>query len=138
MHNVPHKFEIKPRCFPFNKNGQKIRTENCTAFSSAGWYLPCCWIDTNHNHLKENYMNLWDAELHISTGISPREVLNSNQWKNFFKKIFQSPKNASETCKYYCGSIIYKSCIQKNISSLTSEEKDSIKKTNFYKEQIKE
>ena len=122
MNPKPISFEIDPVCVPFDKNGEEREQQNCVAFGSHGWYMPCCWCDQSQD-TRNNYMDMYSKHLHASTGITPREVLESPEWQNFFKVIFEDPQNSSHVCQKYCGIINYDDGTKRNVVGFTDQER---------------
>ena len=102
------KLEIRPKCFPFDKDGNNVRytMSNCIAFTASGNYLPCCWMDT-FDCKRDNVHNLFDEELNVKSGKTPLEIISSPQWNNFYKLLFEDPDAACNKCKMACGHVIH-------------------------------
>lgn len=95
--------KIKPKCIPYNEN---LEYTDCVGnfpnFTSAGFLLPCCWLD-HVPMLKENYQNLWDEELNIKNVNSIDDIFYSKQWKNFYKMLLNEQERAHDICWKNCG-----------------------------------
>ena len=58
--------KLKPQCMPHRFDFSKARDlGNFPNFTSAGFMMPCCWLDHMSSKKQENYANLWDEELNI-------------------------------------------------------------------------
>ena len=42
-------------------------------------------------------------ELNLKTGITYKEIMESDNWKNFYKQLFQDPESSHDICKQCCG-----------------------------------
>ena len=134
----PVDFEIDPVCVPFDKTGKERKEMfNCIAFGSHGWYMPCCWCDQPQDTLN-NYMDLYSNHLHVSTGIEPKDVIESPEWQNFFKLIFEDPKNASHVCQKWCGVINYEDGTKKRVISIPDREREALGDDPEFKEFFEE
>lgn len=71
-------------------------------YSATGYILPCCYSD---NHNIEDFKFLMKEELSLNNvNDIHKDIINSDEWKNFFKLLLESPESAPRSCKYYCGS----------------------------------
>ena len=53
----------------------------------------------------EDFKNLMKEELLLNNiNDIHKDIINSNEWKDFFKLLLESPESAPRSCKYYCGS----------------------------------
>lgn len=98
--------QIKPKCFPYDKDGNFVRSsmKNCPAHTASGYLLPCCWLDRASVVAKDDELNgVRVPELHLNTGITYKEIVESDNWKNFYKQLFEDPENAHKICKECCG-----------------------------------
>ena len=84
------------------------------AYSATGYILPCCYAD---NHNIEDFNSLMKDNLLIDNIENINDIINSNEWLNFFKLLKENPENAPRSCKYYCRSEwnTKKRTIKKNI-----------------------
>lgn len=82
------KLKLNPKCLQLNHQ---------LGHSSEGYLLPCCMTD--HAAIPE----LWKPHLKLENNESVGNILNSNEWLNFFKKLKFFPDNAPELCKKFCG-----------------------------------
>ena len=72
------------------------------AYSATGYILPCCYAD---NHNIEDFKNLMKKEISLNNvNDIHKDIINSKEWKDFFKLLLESPQLAPRACKYYCGS----------------------------------
>lgn len=101
--NLMSEFVIEPKCFPFDIDGNPKQLENCPAHTATGYLLPCCWLDITNGNLEDELNGVRVPELHLSTGITYKEIVHSHQWKNFYIKLFTSPETAVDKCKEKCG-----------------------------------
>ena len=86
------KNNFKPKC---------LLTDRDLSFSSTGHILPCCWLNTS---MKEKHIDkLFSEKLHIENNDTVREIIDSDEWKNFFDKLENDPIGSlPSTCELYC------------------------------------
>ena len=99
---------IEPKCFPFDKDGNDIRNQmlNCPAHTATGYLVPCCWMDRSIVVANDDDLNgVRVPELNLKTGITYKEIMESDNWKNFYKQLFQDPESSHDICKQCCGLI---------------------------------
>lgn len=92
---------LKPECMPGNIDRKGyIRG---FAYTSQGYLLPCCWLDTQRlvNELRK--YGLFDKELRLENNSTVYDILNSKQWQKFIHIINNDPDNAPSQCKKKCG-----------------------------------
>ena len=96
---------IEPKCFPFDKDGNDVEMRQCPAHTAAGYLLPCCWLDRAVVAVENDTLNgVRVPELHLDNK-SYVEIINSEQWKDFYKQLFNDPANAHQICKECCGMV---------------------------------
>lgn len=78
--------EVKPRCL--NETTPKY-------YSTTGHLLPCCWLDSHKDEVKE----LFDDSLTLNKN-TVDDIINSDIWKKFNDKIKSDPY---EICRKRCG-----------------------------------
>ena len=78
--------EVVPRCL--NKTTPMY-------YAAGGHILPCCWLDSHKEEVKE----LYDPTLTLNKN-SIKEIINSNIWKEFNNKIKTDPYTI---CRKRCG-----------------------------------
>jgi len=90
--------KIDPKCLKFNSPKNKG-----AAYTSDGFLLPCCWIDDPpvYRYLLE--MGMKDPELALENNDCLEDIFTSDQWENFFQKLFNDPDRCSFMCKKKCG-----------------------------------
>jgi len=97
---------IEPKCWPFDKDGNNIRNQmqNCPAHTASGYLVPCCWLDRSHIVARNDTLNgIRVPELNLNTGITYKEIMESDQWRNFYKELLESPETAHQICRECCG-----------------------------------
>ena len=65
----PKDIRIKPRCLTF----QPKSYHKPAAYTADGFMLPCCWLDSHKEEVKE----LYDPTLTLNKN-SIKEIINSN------------------------------------------------------------
>lgn len=81
---------FKPKC---------IHTNRDLSFSNTGHILPCCWLNTQNKEI--GVSKLFDSKLHIDNN-TVEEILNSEDWKNFFNILKNDSSKVPFTCKRFC------------------------------------
>lgn len=82
---------IRPKCLYNNKD---------LAFTTTGHLTPCCWAN---NSFEEPFLkDLLSPEMHIDNFNSLEEILESKPWSKLYEILLTDPKNAPQTCKFYC------------------------------------
>lgn len=82
---------IDPKCL----NGK-----NCFGFSAKGYLLPCCWAD---NYIRMKYFSeLVQEKFHLSNVDSIDEIVNSQEWQDFYRGLIDNPEEAPQVCKDFC------------------------------------
>jgi len=74
---------------------------NGLAFTASGHLLPCCYLYKYHNY-KNNTKNLWDDELRVDRNDDLLDIIESEQWYNFHKELYEHPENACKECHTHC------------------------------------
>ena len=84
---------ITPKC---------ISGENCIAYSSTGYLLPCCWADQMDRRLEFSQLLLDKFKLENVSSVD--DIIRSDEWQSFYKGLLEDPDNAPTVCKNYCKS----------------------------------
>lgn len=92
--------KLKPRCFVENKD--HYGWLQGIAYTSEGYVLPCCWVDSigRIDDLKKH--NLLDKELKLINNSSVNDIVTSTQWQDFYKMLKENPEEAPIKCKQKC------------------------------------
>jgi hypothetical protein len=91
--NQTSTIKIVPKC---------LRADHELIYSATGYILPCCYAD---NHNIEDFKNLMKEDLSLNNiNDIDKNIINSKEWKDFFKLLLESPESAPRSCKYYCSS----------------------------------
>ena len=90
--------KIRPKCLAFGERDLKG-----AAYTSDGFMLPCCWMDDPpvHNYIVK--AGLKDPELALANNERLEDIFVSDQWENFFQKLYKDPDACSYMCKKKCG-----------------------------------
>jgi len=84
---------LKPKCFG--------RME--AAVNAQGFLLPCCWCDTPKTLNDINFKKLVNSKFHLSKVKDIKEVLYSNEWKEFRENLKKNNVNKlPDMCKIKC------------------------------------
>lgn len=83
---------------PVNSDGSHCgQVANMPNFTSAGWILPCCWLD--HVPLRKvNFGGLFDPELNIQNVDNIKDIFRSKQWREFYYNLV----NDQDKCHHIC------------------------------------
>lgn len=87
--------KINPKC---------LLTKRSLSLSNTGHLMPCCWLNTKYT--QKGIVQLFKSEHHLDNNSNINDIINSNDWKNFFKVLKEDPKNAPFTCKSFCNTDI--------------------------------
>lgn len=93
--------KIKPRCS--KEHYKDYREIKGVAYASNGYLLPCCWLDVKHieHELKEH--GFYDEDLKLSNVEAVEDILTSNVWKEYMRKLEEEPEKCVSRCRLYCG-----------------------------------
>tara|TARA_B100001093_G_scaffold123831_1_gene116424 strand:+ start:3084 stop:3374 length:291 start_codon:yes stop_codon:yes gene_type:complete len=58
-----------------------------TAYTSDGYLLPCCWVDTPRSHITLKHLGMKNKELLVSNNNEITDIFQSDQWIDFFTMI---------------------------------------------------
>lgn len=97
--------KIEPRCLALGRNKQNNGRTKQIQFSSYGYFLPCCECDTVVSREEFERLGFFDDNFHISKINNTEDVkaiLNSKQWKNFYKGLLDDPENSPKICQEFC------------------------------------
>lgn len=70
--------------------------------TAQGWLLPCCWMERGQTPIDSIHETLFEEDIKLSNVNSINDILNSNQWQNFYKSL-QSYETACTRCQSKCG-----------------------------------
>ena len=87
---------LEPKCKNEAKKPQGLY------YSSQGYILPCCWLDTTKMTDVKNH-GLLDENLKLSNNNKIEDILKSKQWTNFLDILKNKPECAPTKCKEMCG-----------------------------------
>ncbi len=81
--------ELKPKCFE----------DQQMAVTNRGHLIPCCYCDTQHTMNDLEFQKLLKVSK-ISDYNSIEEILNTNEWKEFYKNLQQNigPRACQTVC----------------------------------------
>lgn len=93
--------KIKPRCKKQNDGYDKeIRG---IAYASNGYLLPCCWLDVVHIKPELEAHGFYDEGLKLENNDTVEEILTSDVWVEYFRKLEEEPDKCLSRCHLYCG-----------------------------------
>ena len=72
--------------------------------TNDGYILPCCWADNCQKVRTRDFSELTKEHLKIDNVDSIEEIIESNEWIEFFRVLTEEPENAPITCKEKCDS----------------------------------
>ena len=70
------------------------------ANSTSGYMTPCCWTNTQYDD--PEYADIFDEEIHLSSGKSIKEIVTSDQWVNFYSKLKADGADVPKRCRNFC------------------------------------
>ena len=83
--------------------GNKDTVRRGIAYTSQGYIVPCCWLDTQLADEDLTNLGMYDEELKLANNDSVEQIINSNQWRNFIRIISEDQEKAPVKCKLWCG-----------------------------------
>lgn len=89
---------IKPRCMGLNKD------EMAQAYGSQNLMLGCCWTDPVLHYIAKD--RAWDIiyndDMKLKNFSSVQDVYNTDNWKEFQRRLLEDPDKAPRFCKRMC------------------------------------
>lgn len=85
---------LRPRC---------IYNDQSITLSSLGFFTPCCWVDDELYRDHPAINALWNEHLHIDNNENIQDIFDSEEWKNLWDILINSPDTAPHVCKKFCG-----------------------------------
>tara|TARA_B110000503_G_scaffold99799_1_gene149295 strand:- start:29156 stop:29440 length:285 start_codon:yes stop_codon:yes gene_type:complete len=92
--------KIQPKCIIVKEDAKEIMG---IAYTSNGYILPCCWLDSKTLEKELMSKGLLNESLKLSNNNSIEDIITSNSWKNFIEELFLNPENTISKCKIKCG-----------------------------------
>jgi len=90
--------KLIPKCLNFDSPDRKP-----AAYTSDGFMLPCCWVDTPYEDESLKALGMRDEELKVANNESLIQIFTSDQWERFFNVLVHDSDSAPFACKYKCG-----------------------------------
>ena len=89
---------LDPKCLWKNPSAKPA------AYTSDGYLLPCCWVDTPSSHITLKYWGMKDKQLLVSNNSEITDIFQSDQWIDFLTMI-KTSNNKTEIpvdCLRHC------------------------------------
>ena len=88
-------------------NPKCMLADRSMSYTNEGNIMPCCWTNTvnyqdNPEFSNEALIKLTKKKLHIDNNKSVDDILNSDEWKDFWDLLKNNPQNAPDRCKQMC------------------------------------
>ena len=94
--NQTDTIKIVPRCLTEGEKHKRL------TYSATGYILPCSYADdyniADFQDLIKDHLSIYNIDN------VQEQILNSKEWKDFYKVLKEDPENAPKSCKFYCGS----------------------------------
>ena len=86
---------LKPKC----------HRQKGIAYVSTGHLLPCCWCDTMGGESKAYFIGagFFNEELKLENNNTVEDILISDVWTDFHRRLIENPEDAPRCCKQKCG-----------------------------------
>ena len=91
-HDTKKEGELRPKCLPKAELGN----------SAMGYLLPCCWLA--EGNVEKKYPFLCNENTHLDNINSVEELLDTKEYKNFYKLLTTTPQKAPDKCWEKCSS----------------------------------
>ena len=86
-------------------NPKCMLSDRSMSYTNEGNIMPCCWTNTVNYQTQDSneaLINLMKKKLHIDNNKSVDDILNSDEWKDFWDLLKNNPQNAPDKCKQMC------------------------------------
>tara|TARA_B110000211_G_scaffold229155_1_gene286480 strand:- start:2146 stop:3069 length:924 start_codon:yes stop_codon:yes gene_type:complete len=84
---------FKPKC---------IMSDRQMAFTSTGFVVPCCWIDSPGGRRDSTLKQFYQKEMHIDNFAGVGDVIDTPLYKDWFDMLQNKPELAPNYCKHFC------------------------------------
>tara|TARA_B100000945_G_C20340990_1_gene577349 strand:- start:82 stop:600 length:519 start_codon:yes stop_codon:yes gene_type:complete len=121
--------DLKPLCIEYGRYADNEFTEmgkgtnggawwlgKAYGFDQQGYIMPCCWAASVHS-IKSiqkpgtedpDFAKLKQDKFHLSKIKDiKKDVLQSEEWKEFANKLVNEPEKAPKLCWYFCGKMTH-------------------------------
>lgn len=92
--------EINPKCIILKEGAEELQG---IAYTSNGYLLPCCWLDSKTYESELKAKGLLNEHLKLSNNNSVEDIISSEEWVKFIAELHSNPNNALTKCKEKCG-----------------------------------
>ena len=72
------------------------------AFTSTGFVVPCCWIDSPGGRRDSTLKQFYQKEMHIDNFAGVGDVIDTPLYKDWFDMLQNKPELAPNYCKHFC------------------------------------
>ena len=90
---------LKPKCLIPDENGNT----QCLGHSAEGFLVPCCWMDAYPNQRGFAQDIFFQDKLKISNVDNIFEIIQSEEWLDFYELLLAEPEKAPQVCQEQCG-----------------------------------
>lgn len=92
--------KIDPKCIIVKEGAKEIQG---IAYTSNGYLLPCCWLDSKTFESELKAKGLLNEQLKLANNNSVEDIISSEEWIKFVDELYSNPDNALTKCKLICG-----------------------------------
>ena len=91
--------KLIPKCISPDENGNI----QCLGHSAEGYLTPCCWIDayTKDRGIAQDIF--YQEKFKISNVENIKDITQSQEWKDFYTMLQETPADAPNVCHIMCG-----------------------------------
>ena len=75
----------------------------CPAYVNTGHISPCCWVDGDDVQNQDYYKALFTEKMKLENNEEVEDIILSDEWNTFFKKLTNKPEEAHDICWKHCG-----------------------------------
>ena len=86
--------QLIPKCLSGNRS---------PAYVNTGHLSPCCWVDGDDVQILDYYKDLFTDKMKLENHEQVKDIVLSDEWNNFFKKLIDKPEEAHDICWKHCG-----------------------------------
>ncbi len=86
--------QLIPKCLSGNRS---------PAYVNTGHLSPCCWVDGDDVQILDYYKELFTDKMKLENHEQVEDIVLSDEWNIFFKKLIDKPEEAHDICWKHCG-----------------------------------
>ena len=92
--------KIEPKCIIIKEGAKETMG---IAYTSNGYLLPCCWLDSKAYEAELKSKGLLNDNLKLANNNSVEDIISSEEWVKFIDELYSNPDNTLTKCKLKCG-----------------------------------